>query len=96
MASHTAITTGAAVRITAGRISVQAVLTCSSGDCSGTVVIEVSNDSQNWLTAGTITFAAAASPQTEGLLIDAPWSAVRARTSAISGTGATMTVRGHY
>jgi hypothetical protein len=68
----------------------QSVLTCTSGNCSGTVIFEASLDGDNFVTMATVTFAAAASPQSDGFVSDAPWLFVRTRVTAITGTGASI------
>ena len=75
--------------------TIQVLLTTSSGNGSATVNIEVSNDTLNGTplaistVAGIITFALAASPQTDGLTTQgAPWKWVRLNVVAITGTGA--------
>jgi hypothetical protein len=84
--------TGPAVEVGQNSIrTFQAVLTCTSGNCSGTVEWEVSNDGTNFILAATTTFSAAASPQTDGFVSDAPWLYVRSDVTAISGTGAILT-----
>jgi len=64
-----------------------------TGAVAATVVIEGSNDGTNWVatTLGTITLSGTTSA-TDGFTTDAPWMYVRARVTAISGTGATVTV----
>lgn len=70
----------------------QAVLTCSSGNCSATVLVEASNDGTNWFTLGTITFASAASPQNDAFGSVIPWMQIRGNVSAIAGTNAAVTL----
>ncbi len=74
-----------------GLRSFQAVLTCTSGNCTGTVIFEVSADGVNFITAATITFASAASPQTDGYVSYEVWPYIRTRVTAITGTGASIT-----
>lgn len=62
-----------------------------TGTVTATVIIEVSNNDANWLTLGTITLSATTTAQ-DGFSSAAPWSFVRARVSAITGTGATINV----
>lgn len=66
----------------------QHTLTCTSGNCTGTVAIEVSADGSNWLNLATTTFSSAASPQVGGATTQAPWPYVRSNLTAITGTGA--------
>lgn len=61
-----------------------------TGAVTATVVIEVSNDGTNWITAGTITLSGTTSA-TDGFAINAPWLNIRGNVTAISGTGAAVT-----
>lgn len=64
-----------------------------TGAVSATVVIEVSNDASYAVATplGTITLSGTTS-SSDGFTTDAPWKYMRARISAISGTGATVFV----
>lgn len=62
-----------------------------TGAVTGTVVIEVSNDGTNVVTLGTITLSGTTTA-VDGFASDAQWLFVRARVSAVSGTGATINV----
>lgn len=62
-----------------------------TGAVSATVLIEVSNDGVGFMLMATITLSGTTSA-TDGFVSSAPWSYVRARTTAISGTGATVVV----
>ena len=67
-----------------------------TGAVSATVVVEVSNDGEYWLTLGTITLSGTTS-DSDGFASNAAWAFVRSDTTAISGTGATVTVtEGYY
>lgn len=69
-----------------------------TGAVTCTVVIEVTNDvsvTTSWLTMGTITLSGTTTAQ-DGFATQTKWAAIRARTSAISGTGATLTVTMGY
>lgn len=70
--------------------TVQYVLQDTSGNCSATILTQVSNDGINWITFATTTFASAASPQTDGFVLDAPWLWIRANVTAIAGTNASV------
>lgn len=63
------------------------------GTVSATVVIDCSNDGVYWCATplGTITLSGTTS-STDGFTTNAPWKYVRARVTAIAGTGATVTV----
>lgn len=63
----------------------------ATGALTADVDIEVSNDNVNWLVLGTISLADddAAS---DGFASDAAWTYTRANVTAITGTGAAVTV----
>jgi hypothetical protein len=64
-----------------------------TGAVSATVVIEASNDNANAIATplGTIVLSGT-TITSDGFASSAPWKYVRARVSAISGTGATINV----
>jgi len=64
----------------------------TAGAGSVTIVIEASNDNVNFLTLATITLVLGVAVTTDGTASDAAWRYVRARVTAISGTGAQTTV----
>ena len=70
--------------------TVQAVVS-GTGAVSATVNIQVSNDGTNFLTLGTLTLSGTTSA-TQGLALNAHWVYIRGNISAISGTGAAVTV----
>ena len=78
--------TGSSQRISQANRTFQATVT-GTGTVSATVVIEGSNDNSNFLEIGTIVLSGTAS-DSDGFASNAPWAYVRARCSAISGTGA--------
>jgi len=68
----------------------------TAGAGSVTVVIEVSlvptPTETDWLTLGTITLTLSTTPTGDGFATDSPWRWVRGRVSAISGTGAAVSL----
>lgn len=70
----------------------QATVT-GTGAVAATVVIDCSNDGTNWCTTslGTITLTGTTTAS-DGFTTTAPWKFVRARVTAISGTGASVIV----
>jgi len=70
----------------------QATVT-GTGAVTATVLLDVSNDNVNWVATvmGTITLTGTTSAS-DGFTTNAPWKFVRARVTAISGTGATVQV----
>lgn len=76
----------------APKTTIQAILT-GTGALTATVVIDCSNDGVNACATalGTISLSGTDSVS-DGFTTDAPWKFIRARTTAISGTGATLVV----
>jgi hypothetical protein len=72
--------------------SFQATGATSAGSGSATVVIEVSNDGTNYNTLGTITLTLGTSSTGDGFAVSNTWEYYRAKLTAISGTGASVTV----
>lgn len=74
------------------QITFQATVS-GTGAVSATVDIEVSNDGVNVVdtVAGTIALSGTTS-DSDGITVDAPWGFWRANVTAISGTGAAVTV----
>jgi len=70
----------------------QLVGSASSGTGSTTVAVEVSNNNTDWLTHGTITLTLSTTKATAGIEMDAPWAYVRGNVTAISGTGAAVSL----
>lgn len=70
--------------------SFQATLT-GNGALSATVLIQVSNDGANWITMHTIALSGN-NYATDGVASEAAWKNIRVNLSAISGTGASVTV----
>jgi hypothetical protein len=68
--------------------------TTSSGTGAATVVVEVSNTDVNadYITLGTITLTLGVTSTSDGFTSSAPWEFVRGNVTAISGTGATVTL----
>jgi len=68
----------------------QASGTTSTGSGAATVVIEVSDNGDDWLTLGTITLTLGTTSTSDGFAAAASWAFVRANVTAISGTDATV------
>lgn len=62
-----------------------------TGAVTATVLIEVSIDGDNWLELSTITLSGTTSAS-DGFVSMGGWTNVRARLTAITGTGAAATV----
>lgn len=76
----------------ASRRAFQLAGSTTSGIGSATAVVEVSLDGINYLTLGTMTIALSITVSTDGFTSDAPWRYVRGNVTAISGTGASVTL----
>lgn len=93
LTAATAVSAGASLDIRGkAKLAIQAIGSTSAGSGAATILAQVSNNGVNWLTAGTITLALTTGGVTDGLVIDAPWSYIRANVTAISGTGASVSV----
>lgn len=75
----------------------QAQGSTGSGTGAATIIIQVSNlpspatgTDVDWITLATITLTLGTTKTTDGFATDAPWRHARAKLSAISGTGATV------
>lgn len=92
LARTTTTATGSGMYKDAPQTTFQATVT-GTGAVTATVVIEVSLDNTNWVATplGTITLSGTTSAS-DGFTTDAPWKYVRARVTAITGTGAGVTV----
>ncbi len=92
----TATGAGTAYELGRGIHSVFAWGKTSSGAGAATINIEVSNDGTYWVVAGTFSLTLATTvttgTNTDGFNINAGWKLVRANCTAISGTGAQVTV----
>ncbi len=67
------------------------VVKCTSGNASATVLIEACDVDDGWVTIGTLTLSGnSTTPGTDGFYYEAPWTQVRSRITAISGTGAAV------
>lgn len=75
-----------------GKAAIQAVGSTTAGAGSATIVLEVSNDGENWLPRDTINLTLSTTPASAGIELDAPWLFVRANMTDISGTGAAITM----
>jgi hypothetical protein len=72
--------------------SFQAVGNTSTSTGAATVLIQVSNDGVNYITMGTITLVLGTSSTSDGFAAANTWEYYRANLSAVSGTGATVSV----
>ena len=64
-----------------------------TGAVTATVIIDYSNDGTYWALAGATITLSGTTSHTDGYATVANWPFVRARCTAISGTGATVTVK---
>lgn len=88
----TAVSNGAFGKCYGPSQAYQAVATASSGAYTATIVIEGSNDGATGITLGTISLSSTApTVATDGFVTgQAPWAYVRARVTAITGVGTSV------
>ena len=82
--------TGGAVQFQFPAWTVQASV-AGTGAVTATVEIHVSQDAEGWMTIGTITLSGT-TLASDGFAVAAPWGFVRAKVTAITGTGAKVKV----
>lgn len=83
---------GPSVSKNAPKAAIQATGATTAGTGSATLVVEVSNDGANWLPHDTLTLTLSTVVATAGIEMDAPWAYVRGNVTAISGTGAAVSL----
>lgn len=88
---------GSAIDPDVAKQTFQAYGSTTAGSGAATIKIEANNVSLSaadalWITIGTITLTLGTTITTDGFVIDAPWGFIRANVTAISGTGASVTV----
>lgn len=72
--------------------TMQATGTTSSGTGAATVLVEVSNDCVNYFTHDTLSLTLGTTATSDTYETDTAYKCIRANVSAISGTGAAVTV----
>lgn len=96
LTAATATGAGSTMPREAGHTSILASGTTSSGAGAATINIEVSNVGTEWVVAGTLSLTLATTitttVNTDGFNLFAGWHYIRANVTAISGTGAAVTV----
>lgn len=70
----------------------QATGITSSGAGAATVVVQVSCNDLDWITLGTISLTLGTSSSSDGFVSSGQWPYVRGNVTAISGTGAAITL----
>lgn len=93
LSTNSGSTTGISHALSGGPFTVIAS-EVGTGAVTATVVVEVTNVpsvTTSWLTLGTITLSGTTTAQ-DGFASAAAWGAIRAKTTAISGTSAIVTV----
>lgn len=88
---------GAAQPNTPTAKSFQALGQTTAGAGSATVKVQGSNvprptADEDWVDLGTITLTLSTTKSSDGFVVDAPWTNVRGNLTAISGTGAAVTL----
>lgn len=88
--STTSVSTGASQCTAQNKQTTVVATVAGTGAVSATVVIEVSNDGAKWIQMATIGLSGT-TEASDGFGSAVAWPYTRARVSAISGTGATVT-----
>lgn len=91
---NAATTTGAGTSVNGfgGRATFQATGSTTAGTGAATVKAQGSLDNVNWLDLGTISLTLGTTVTNDGFATDAPWAFVRGNVTAISGTGAVVSL----
>lgn len=85
--------TGSARALHRAAATFQAVGFTTAGAGTATVVVEASNDDgATWVTLGTISLILSTTPATDGFASAASWKAARGRVTALTGTGASVSL----
>ncbi len=95
MVMQSSVTTpggGARIAPQSGKVAFQARGVTTSGAGASTTVISASNDGDNYITIGTITLVLATATTSDGFTSESGWRFYRSSTTAISGTGASVSV----
>lgn len=88
IATHEAVATGRTVEMPGLYVTFQATASDNGGDITvGTALIEVSNDGDSWITAGTLNVTTDGT--TDGFAANAAWKFVRSRCTVLTETGST-------
>lgn len=92
--AQTATNTGSAYSVWGTKWAFQAYGSTTASTGAATILIQVSNVDTDaaYITMGTITLTLGTTITADGFASDAPWKYVRAKVSAISGTGASVNV----
>jgi hypothetical protein len=64
----------------------------TAGSGAATIKVQGSNDNTNWVDLGTITLTLTTTTVSDGFASNAPWKYVRGNVTALSGTGAAVTL----
>lgn len=91
-ATGTGVPAGATPIGVASRKTYQASGTTTNGAGAATILIQGSNDGTNWDLIGTIVLVLATTTSSDSFSSDDRYAFVRGNVSAISGTGASVTV----
>lgn len=92
LSAATSTGAGSSVKPVGSNRTFQAHGTTTAGAGAATVLVQVSNNDSDWITLGTISLTLATTSSSDGFASDAPWKHVRGNVSAISGTGASVTL----
>jgi hypothetical protein len=91
LSAVTATGAGAPLTLGSDNQAFQVMGAVTAGTGAATVVIEVTNDlNWPWITLGTLNLVLGTDAVADGVVMFAGWKHCRARVTAISGTGATV------
>ena len=93
MTYFTATGAGSKIQTNGAKLMTFQITGATSADAgAATVKIQVSNDGVGWLDLATLTLTLGTTATTDGVALAAPWQYVRGNCTAISGTGAAVTL----
>ena len=92
LSAVTTVSTGATTAVNKAKQTFALVGSTSSGAGAATVNVEASNDGINWVVLAIIGLTLSTTAAVDGFAADAAWLYVRGRVTAISGTGAAVTL----
>lgn len=75
-----------------GSKTFQSVGSTTAATGSATIAIEGSNNGVNWISLGNVNLTLGVTPTSQSLVYAYPWGYYRANVTAISGTGAKVSV----
>lgn len=92
LSAVTATGAGSGLQLTGVIRSFHAKGSTSAGAGAATIKVQGSIDNTTWVDLGTITLTLATTATADGFVSQAPWKYVRGNVTALSGTGAAVTL----